>query len=130
MPRGGAQAARARAARAFADLTLDEIASALGWSKETWGRVERGARTLNSDEIEAVAMVCELPPAFFTVDFDQLPELDQRPLRSLVADVAATRAATEALREALREQNLRLEVLELADRARSDEADQRKRGAQ
>jgi transcriptional regulator with XRE-family HTH domain len=99
-PRGGAEAARARAARAYADKRLPQLAAELGWSKETLARVERGARALDSDERAALAAACGLPAEFFTADF------------ALLTAIAPAAPVARAVEPLLRDVLERLERLE------------------
>lgn len=67
---------RLRAARAYASLSRDEIASALGISGSTYDRIETGARDIRPAEragfIDTVAELAGLPPWFFWTDLDPL----------------------------------------------------------
>lgn len=67
---------RLRAASAYAGLTVEQVADALGMTPAALGRVEAGAEKLEDDErralMGAVARVTGLPEAFFTISLAQL----------------------------------------------------------
>jgi transcriptional regulator with XRE-family HTH domain len=67
---------RLRAASAYAGLTVDQVADALGMTPAALGRIEAGAEQLEGDErralMGAVARVTGLPEAFFTISLAQL----------------------------------------------------------
>lgn len=64
---------RLRAARAYAQLSREEVASALEMSNTTWERIERGERPLKAWErpaiIDAMATICGLPSWWFYQDW-------------------------------------------------------------
>jgi transcriptional regulator with XRE-family HTH domain len=115
--------------------SLAELAGEVGLtnlSGKSLSRTVNGRRTAEPHELEAIARTCGLPPVFFTMDLARLAERPSngRPAVAEEPTPAALAVEVRKLGEALREQNLRLEALELADRARSDEEDQRDREAQ
>jgi transcriptional regulator with XRE-family HTH domain len=66
---------RIRAARALADLTVEELADAIdakGLKAKTLGAIERGEREVRPHELRAIAEACGLPYEFFTADFNIL----------------------------------------------------------
>ena len=65
-------ARRVRAARAYAGLSVAELADRLGMGVQTIKRVESARRAARRFELAAIAEACELPRAFFEVDFDDL----------------------------------------------------------
>lgn len=65
-------ARRVRAARAYAGLSVYDVANAIGLGAQTIKRIEAGRRTPRSFEIWAIADVCGLPREWFTADFDAL----------------------------------------------------------
>lgn len=71
-------ARRVRAARGYAGLSQASLADQLGISKETMKRWEKGDTKL-ADRIDTIARVCHVKPAFFTADWDRLPELEADP---------------------------------------------------
>jgi transcriptional regulator with XRE-family HTH domain len=66
---------RLRAARAYADLSLDGLAAAVEIGRNTLVRIENGSRNPKAMELRAVADACGLPYEFFTVDFADLAAL-------------------------------------------------------
>jgi transcriptional regulator with XRE-family HTH domain len=94
---------RLRAARAYADFSLDELAERVQLGRSTLIRVDNGERNLKDMEKVAIARACGLPEAFFTADFARLaelpPSLEERlaaieaavlPLSGLEQDLAET----------------------------------------
>lgn len=67
------RAARARAARAFADLSQSEVAERLGVSHITVKRMERATKDISIDELHAIADVCGVPHAFMDEGFQTIP---------------------------------------------------------
>jgi transcriptional regulator with XRE-family HTH domain len=68
------RAARARAARAYADMKQDAVAEALGVSHITVKRMERGAKDITMDELWAIADACGVPRSFMDSGFETVPE--------------------------------------------------------
>lgn len=71
---------RVKAARALAGLSIPALAEAVnepGLGDRTIRAMEgEKGRPFRKMELEAIARVCGLPYAFFTVDFARLPELE------------------------------------------------------
>jgi transcriptional regulator with XRE-family HTH domain len=65
-------ARRVRAARAYAGLSVNELAGRIGLGLQTIKRIESGKRTARRFEIWAIAEACNLPREFFEVDLDLL----------------------------------------------------------
>jgi transcriptional regulator with XRE-family HTH domain len=65
-------ARRVRAARAYAGLTVAELADRLGMGVQTIKRIESGRRTARGFELAAIAETCELPREFFELDFHEM----------------------------------------------------------
>jgi transcriptional regulator with XRE-family HTH domain len=65
-------ARRVRAARAYAGLTVVELADRLGMGVQTIKRIESGRRTARVFELAAIAEACELPREFFELDFQEM----------------------------------------------------------
>jgi transcriptional regulator with XRE-family HTH domain len=63
---------RLRAARAYAGLTIDELAERIGVGRQTIVRNERGDREPKRMEIREIADACDLPLQFFSADLDLL----------------------------------------------------------
>lgn len=107
-PRGGAQAARIRAARGYADLKQPAVAKSLGMSVETYQRVERGDRLLTADELLRVADATGVPFEFLVSGFRSATAtpLDQRvaSLTSQVDDLAGYVSQLEQALEGLERQ--------------------------
>jgi transcriptional regulator with XRE-family HTH domain len=68
------RAARARAARAFADMSQAAVAEALGVSHITIKRMERGAKDISMDELWSIADACGVPRSFMDSGFETVPE--------------------------------------------------------
>lgn len=66
---------RVRAARGYADLSIDQLAEAVGIGRNTIIRIDNGEREVKQMELRQIAAVCGLPYEFFTVDFAEIPEL-------------------------------------------------------
>lgn len=86
---------RMRAARALADITVEELAGRLGpgLSAKTLGNMEREERVARTQDLRAIAAACELPYEFFTVDFNAALDGGDPRLRDLVE------SADERIRE-------------------------------
>ena len=65
---------RLRAARAYAGLSHDELATATEMGRSTIIRNEHGQRVPKTMELREIARVCDLPLEFFTGDFTQMKE--------------------------------------------------------
>src|SRR5690349_6833259 len=65
-------ARRVRAARAYAGLSVNELASRIGLGLQTIKRIECGKRTARRFEIWAIAEACDLPRDFFELDLELL----------------------------------------------------------
>ena len=63
---------RVRAARAYAGLSVPELANRIGLGKQTIRRIEQGTRATRRFEIWAIAEACALPREFFEIDLDLL----------------------------------------------------------
>lgn len=92
MRRGDDEAARARAARAYADLSRDDLGKILGWSKGTISRIEAGARTLRGDDRVRYGEACGVPRWFMETGWT-IPESAER----LSTDAALTSVRLELL---------------------------------
>ena len=88
-------AKRVRAARAYAGLTICELADRLGVGVQTIKRVEAGRRTVRTYELIGIAECCGLPREFFQVDFAQVKGTEP----SLAEAVARIAERVEALVE-------------------------------
>lgn len=73
------QAARVRAARAYASIDQETLATAASTSRATITRIEAGRRRINTDEQRAIASACNLPVEWFHADFGRLGELTETP---------------------------------------------------
>lgn len=69
MPRGGALAARVRAARGYADLDQPDLAKALAMSVETYGRIESGKRSPSDRELDLISAATKVPRPFLDSGF-------------------------------------------------------------
>jgi transcriptional regulator with XRE-family HTH domain len=65
-------ARRVRAARAYAGLSVNELASRIGLGLQTIKRIESGKRSARRFEVWAIAEACALPREFFEMDLDLL----------------------------------------------------------
>ena len=65
-------ARRVRAARAYAGLSVRELADAIGIGVQTIKRIEAGARAPRTMEVWAIAEVCGLPNEWFEMDVEGL----------------------------------------------------------
>jgi transcriptional regulator with XRE-family HTH domain len=65
-------ARRVRAARAYAELTQEDMAERLGVSVVTYKRVEAGKRALGMREVRRVSEITRMPLDFFTEDIGSL----------------------------------------------------------
>jgi len=66
---------RVRAARAYGDLSLDNMAEAAEIGRSTLIRIETGRRLPKRGELREIAIATGLPYEFFTADLSRLPEL-------------------------------------------------------
>jgi transcriptional regulator with XRE-family HTH domain len=88
-------ARRVRAARAYAGLSVSDVATAIGLGAQTIKRIEAGRRTPRSFEIWAIADVCGLPREWFMADFKALSHQAERQaelLRRVEEQLAAVAA--------------------------------------
>jgi transcriptional regulator with XRE-family HTH domain len=65
-------ARRVRAARAYAGLSVADLADRVGLGLQTIKRIESGKRNARPFEVWAIAEACELPREFFDLDFQEL----------------------------------------------------------
>jgi transcriptional regulator with XRE-family HTH domain len=65
-------ARRVRAARAYAGMSVSELAERVGLGLQTIKRIESGKRNARPFEVWAIAEACELPREFFDLDFQDL----------------------------------------------------------
>jgi transcriptional regulator with XRE-family HTH domain len=65
-------ARRVRAARAYAGLSVNDLANRIGLGLQTIKRIECGKRTARRFEIWAIAEACGLPREFFEMDLELL----------------------------------------------------------
>jgi transcriptional regulator with XRE-family HTH domain len=65
-------ARRVRAARAYAGLSVTELANRIGLGLQTIKRIESGKRAARRFEVWAIAEACGLPREFFEADLDLL----------------------------------------------------------
>ena len=70
--RGDEAAARIRAAIAYADLKVPEVAAALGVSDTTVSRMQAGTAAIDERQWLALADACDVPPEFMELGFDPL----------------------------------------------------------
>lgn len=68
----GDVARRVRAARAYAGLSVRELADSIGIGVQTIKRIEAGSRAPRTMEIWAIAEVCGLPNEWFELDVEAL----------------------------------------------------------
>jgi transcriptional regulator with XRE-family HTH domain len=68
----GETARRVRAARAYAGLSVTDLANRIGLGLQTIKRIESGKRTARRFEIWAIAEACGLPREFFEMDLELL----------------------------------------------------------
>lgn len=66
---------RLRAARAYAGMSLDDLAADVEIGRNTLVRMENGQRNPKSMELREIAEACGLPYEFFTIDFGLLVAL-------------------------------------------------------
>lgn len=88
---------RLRAARAFADLSREQLVKRLADSDLTVrkiARFEQGLAQPSVEQVAAVAAACRLPAAFFTTDFEALND----PLAALSARVDEVTAQLRLLK--------------------------------
>jgi len=67
-------AARIRAARAYADLTQEQLADELGVDVQTIKRREAGRQEPKRGELLAIAAICRVPMAFMEHGFGEIAE--------------------------------------------------------
>lgn len=68
----GETSRRVRAARAYAGLSVNDLANRIGLGLQTIKRIESGKRTARRFEIWAIAEACGLPREFFEMDLELL----------------------------------------------------------
>jgi transcriptional regulator with XRE-family HTH domain len=68
------RAARIRAARAYAKVTQDAIAEALGQSTISVKRMEKAEKDISVDDLWTIADLCGVPREFMTDGFQSVPE--------------------------------------------------------
>ena len=68
------RAARARAARAFANLRQSDIAEVLAQSTVTIKRMESAQKDISMDDLWAIADACKVPREFMTNGFESVPD--------------------------------------------------------
>lgn len=91
-----------RAARAYAGLSVAELADRVGIGAKTLKRVETAERLPRQYELWAIADVCGVPRDLF--------ETDGRPLQLETGDPAALDERLQAIEDALKELLARLEA--------------------
>lgn len=99
------------AARTLAGLGQQELAAKIkalgytrGYSARTIGDMERGETPIQPQAIPVLAKACGLPPEFFEVDFQRLPELlEDEAAASLEDEVAKLREELKQLAKGLAE---------------------------
>lgn len=65
-------ARRVRAARAYAGMSVNELANRIGLGLQTIKRIECGKRSARRFELWAIAEACGLPREFFEIDLELL----------------------------------------------------------
>jgi transcriptional regulator with XRE-family HTH domain len=65
-------ARRVRGARAYAGLSIPQLAERLGVGAQTVKRIESGRRAPRSYELWAIADICGVPRGLFELDFEDL----------------------------------------------------------
>lgn len=70
-------ARRVRAARAYAGLTIPQLAERIGVGERTIKRVEMRQRIARTYELWAIADACGVPRWFFETEFQELTSADQ-----------------------------------------------------
>jgi transcriptional regulator with XRE-family HTH domain len=93
-PPGGEEAARLRAARAWAGLQAQEMARALGISASTLNRKEKGKAPITPYEIDRVVERCDVPRWFMTAGWDGA-EAPEEPAERVLLQQALDRAMQE-----------------------------------
>lgn len=68
------RAARARAARAYANLRQSDLADKLGKATVTVKRMETGKQEISLDDLWQIADLCGVPHDFMTYGFESVPE--------------------------------------------------------
>jgi transcriptional regulator with XRE-family HTH domain len=82
-PPASETARRVRAARAYAGLSVNELAEQIGLGLQTVKRIENGKRGALTHELWAIAQACGLPREFFDLDLDLLSNRASRLERTL-----------------------------------------------
>jgi len=86
-PRGGAYAARIRAAAGYADLDRVRLGESLGVSRETVSRLFAGKSEPSLEARREIAAACGVPEWFMETGFEGVEELDDQ--RQSVGQLAA-----------------------------------------
>jgi transcriptional regulator with XRE-family HTH domain len=89
-------ARRVRAARAYAGLSVRDLADTIGIGLQTIKRIEAGTRAPRKMEIWAIAEACELPREWFELEWTELA-MRAAEGAELLARVEARLARIEAL---------------------------------
>lgn len=84
-------AKRVRAARAYAEITQEDMASRLGLSTVTYKRIEAAKRELTLDEVARISEITLMPLDFFTKDLQELGQTaeHQQQLESMREELKA-----------------------------------------
>jgi putative transcriptional regulator len=67
-------ARRVRAARSYAGLTQEDMASRLGISIVTYKRLEQGHRSVTLEETKRISEITQMPLSFFSADLSQMSD--------------------------------------------------------
>lgn len=65
---------RVRAARAYAGITQEDMASRLGVSIVTYKRIEQARRRVAVEEVRRISEITQMPEPFFTLDLATLSD--------------------------------------------------------
>lgn len=95
------QAARIRAARAYADLSRVEMAKRIGVSETTLQRRENGLQPARRLELVAIADVCQVPISFLEDGF--AAQRVETALEAMQSERAAMREEMEDIRMFIRD---------------------------
>lgn len=124
-------AKRIRAARAYANMSQDDLAKELGWEVQTVKRRESGKKDPKRAELIAIASICQVPLAFLEGGFPAAMsvEADERLARIEAAIAGLATDDDMDLRNATRGAAAGL-ADQLGDAAQDDEADTGTRGTE